>query len=47
MPRRLSRPARQVWRFGKAFASTGAERTKVREHPPSENEAKTQNRRAC
>ena len=33
MPRRLSRPARQVWRFGKAFASTGAERTKVREHP--------------
>src|SRR5690606_41088696 len=31
--RRLSRPARQVWRFGKAFASTGAERTKVREHP--------------
>ena len=33
MPRRLSRPARQVWRFGKAFASTGAERTSVREHP--------------
>ena len=33
MPRRLSRPARQVWRFGKAFASTGAERTKVREQP--------------
>src|SRR5690606_13553320 len=31
--RRLSRPARQVWRSGKAFASTGAERTKVREHP--------------
>ena len=32
-PRRLSKPARQVWRFGKAFASTGAERTRVREHP--------------
>ena len=33
MPGRLSRPARQFGRFGKAFASTGAERTKGREHP--------------
>ena len=33
MPRRLSRPARQVWRSGKALASTGAERAKGREHP--------------
>ena len=33
MPRRLSRLARQVWGFGKALASPGAERTKGREHP--------------
>ena len=31
MPRRSSSPARKIWRIGKA--STGAERTKGREHP--------------
>ena len=47
MPRRLSGPARRAWRFGKALASTGAERTQGREHPKRrEDEAKPQERRA-
>ena len=33
MPRRSIKPARQVRRFGEAFASTGAARTGVCEHP--------------
>ena len=41
-----SKPVRQVWRSGKAFASTRAQRTSAPEHPSaSGNEARTQNRR--